>query len=73
MAKAVFVAEHSMFPPLSLESTLSNCFRIFSQLNVVTAADQDRFDPMLEEMRSYGKVAVRAHVGPFLGFAGHLY
>jgi hypothetical protein len=39
MAKAVSVAGHSMFPPLSLEPTFPNCFRIFSQLNVVTAAD----------------------------------
>jgi hypothetical protein len=74
MAKAVFVGGHSMFPPLSLEPTFPNCFRIFSQLNVVTAAEQDRFDSMLAEMgRIYGNVAVRPDVGAFLGFAGHPY
>ena len=74
MAKAVFVAGHSMFPPLSLEPTFANCFRIFSKLDVVTAEEQARFDSMLREIgRDYGGAIVRADVGAFLGFAGHPY
>ncbi len=74
MAKAVYVAGNSMFPPLSLEPTFVNCFRIFSKLEVVTAEEQARFDSMLQEMgHGYGGVIVRADVGAFLGFAGHAY
>ncbi len=74
MAKAVYIAGHSMFPPLSLEPTFANCFRIFSKLEVVTAEEQERFDSMLREMgESYDGVIVRADVGAFLGFAGHPY
>jgi hypothetical protein len=74
MAKAVYVAGESMFPPLSLEPTFPNCFRIFSRLEVVTSHEQDRFDSMLREMAlSYDGVEVRNDVGAFLGFAGHPY
>ena len=74
MAKAVFVAGESMFPPLSLEPTFHNCFRIFSRLEVVTASEQDRFDSMLRETAlNYGGVEVRNDIGAFLGFAGHPY
>jgi hypothetical protein len=74
MAKAVFVAGESMFPPLSLEPTFPSCFRIFSRLEVVSLHEQDRFDSMLREIGlSYGEVEIRHDVGAFLGFAGHPY
>jgi hypothetical protein len=74
MAKAIFVAGDSMFPPLSLEPDFVNCFRIFSKLEVVTAADQERFDSMLNEVGlKYGEIVVRPDVGAFLGVIGHPY
>jgi len=74
MAKAVYLAGNSMFPPLSLEPTFVNCFRIFSRLEVVSADDQSQFDAILRKMGpDYGGVMVRADVGSFLGFAGHPY
>ncbi len=74
MAKAVYVTGNSLFPPLSLEPDFVNCFRIFSKLDVVTAADQEQFDSMLREVAlDYGDVAVRHDVGAFLGVIGHQY
>lgn len=74
MAKAVFVAGNSLFPPLSLEPDFANCVRIFSKLEVLTAEEQARFDSMLMEVGlSYGDIAVRHDVGAFLGVIGHPY
>jgi hypothetical protein len=74
MAKAIFAAGNSMFPPLSLEPDFVNCFRVFSKLEVVTAEEQERFDSMLREVAlNYGDIAVRHDVGAYLGVIGHAY
>jgi hypothetical protein len=74
MAKALYVEGEAFFPPLSLEPTFVNCFRIFSPLAVITADEQQDFDSMLQKKGlDYGDVEVRADVGAYLGFAGHPY
>jgi hypothetical protein len=72
LAKALFFKGESYFPPLSLEPTFPNCFRIFSKLEVVTNEDRDKFMAMLAKMGTdYGNPVVRPDSGAFLGFAGH--
>jgi hypothetical protein len=39
MAKALYIEGQAFFPPLSLEPTFVNCFRVFSPLAVITADD----------------------------------
>jgi hypothetical protein len=46
MAKALYIAGQSFFPPLSLEPDFANCFRVFSKLQLVAADDQEKFDSM---------------------------
>ena len=74
MAKALFFKGESYFPPLSLEPTFPNCFRIFSKLEVVTNEDRDKFISMLKETgHAYGNPIVKPDSGAYLGFAGHAY
>ena len=72
MAKALFFADQSAFPPLSLEPTFANTFRVFSKLEVVTNEDREKFISMLKETgHAYDNPIVRAEDGATLGFAGH--
>ncbi len=72
MAKALFFAGQSAFPPLSLEPAFANTFRVFSKLEVVTNEDREKFISMLKETgHAYNNPIVRAEDGATLGFAGH--
>ncbi len=74
MAKALFSTGESLFPPLSLEPTFANTFRIFSKLEVVTNEDREKFMSMLKETgQAYDNPIVRVEDGATLGFAGHAY
>jgi hypothetical protein len=73
-AKALFAAGDSFLPPLSMEPSFVNCFRVFSKLEVLTPEQQQQFDTRCQEVGlAYGGVIVRADVGSYLGFAGHQY
>jgi hypothetical protein len=72
MAKALFFKGESLFPPVSLEPTFANTFRVFSKLEVVTTEDRERFMSMLAKMGTdYGNPIIRPEDGATLGFAGH--
>lgn len=70
--EGTFLPGESAFPPLSLEPTFVNCFRVFSKLEVVTTENREKFMSMLAKMGTdYGNPVVRPDSGAFLGFAGH--
>ena len=74
MAKALYVEGEAFFPPLSLEPTFVNCFRIFSPLAVITA------DERQDSIRCYKRRVSTTATSRFVPmsartwrFAGHPY
>ncbi len=72
MAKALFFEGQSAFPPVSLEPTFADTFRVFSKLEVITNEDREKFISMLKETgHAYGNPIVKPEDGSTSQFAGH--
>jgi hypothetical protein len=57
--------------PMDLSPYFVNCVRVFSNLEVIEIADQQKFDAQLTELGdTLGGITVRHDVGAYLGVIG---